>query len=269
MVNTMQCAMRRAAAPLPGGDPPLRAASCAYFLPSFVRLENNATRLLTSPKANDHLRHRDGSERMAYRVRCAFAALVCGCVALGLGAAGAADLLSPPSDGPLSAFLPLPTPTREADSFEARLGAFAHSIGSTEAGGVDANVELLLPQFPNNLPVQYKFLVPRPQFGAMINTGGKTSYGYAGVVWTLNILPSFFLEPMFGGAVHDGNATAIPVPDENTLGCRVLFHTGLSGGYRLTDQWTALITWDHISNGHLCEHNAGMNDYGVKVGYSF
>ena len=92
--------------------------------------------------------------------------------------------------------------------------------------------------------------------------------------WTLNILPQFFLEPMFGAAVHDGNATATPVPDENTLGCRVLFHTGLSGGYRLTEQWTALLTWDHISNAHLCAHNAGMNnagmnDYGVKIGYSF
>ena len=71
------------------------------------------------------------------------------------------------------------------------------------------------------------------------------------------------------GAVHDGNATGTPVPDENTLGCRVLFHTGLSGGYRLTEQWTALLTWDHISNAHLCAHNAGMNDYGVKIGYSF
>jgi hypothetical protein len=95
----------------------------------------------------------------------------------------------------------------------------------------------LLPRLPNDLPEQYKFLVPRPQFGAMINTAGKTSYGYAGVVWTLNILPQFFLEPMFGGAVHDGNATATPVPDENTLGCRVLFHTGLSGGYRLTEHY--------------------------------
>jgi hypothetical protein len=90
-----------------------------------------------------------------------------------------------------SAFLPLPTPTREADSLEARLGVFAHSVGATEAGGVDANVELLLPRLPNDLPEQYKFLVPRPQFGAMINTAGKTSYGYAGVVWTLNILPQF------------------------------------------------------------------------------
>ena len=129
--------------------------------------------------------------RMAYRLGCTLVAWVAGGVVLGLGLGHAADFsaLSP------SAFLPLPTPTREADSFEARLGVFAHSVGATEAGGVDANVELLLPRLPNDLPEQYKFLVPRPQFGAMINTAGKTSYGYAGVVWTLNILPQFFLEP--------------------------------------------------------------------------
>jgi hypothetical protein len=140
-----------------------------------------------------------------------------------------------------SAFLPLPTPTREADSFEARLGVFAHSIGATEAGGVDANVELLLPRLPNDLPEQYKFLVPRPQFGAMINTAGKTSYGYAGVVWTLNILPQFFLEPMFGGAVHDGNATATPVPDERVGWRRV----GV-GGYRFKPGNDASATRLHV-----------------------
>src|SRR5215831_13430859 len=178
-----------------------------------------------------------GPKRMAYRLACTLVAWVGGGVVLGLGPGHAVDFSALSPDGQPSAFLPLPTPTREADSFEARLGVFAHSVGATEAGGVDANVELLLPRLPNDLPEEYKFLVPRPQFGAMINTAGKT--------------------------------TATPVPDENTLGCKVLFHTGLSGGYRLTEQWTALLTWDHISNAHLCAHNAGMNDYGVKIGYSF
>jgi len=196
-------------------------------------------------------------------------ALLCSGAGLVAVSARAADILSPTPDGRPSALLPLPTPKQEADSFEVRFGAFAHSVGATEAGGVDANAELLLPRLPNDLPEQWKFLVPRPQFGAMINTGGKTSYGYAGVVWTVNLAPSFYLEPMFGGAVHDGNATGVAVPNENTLGCRVLFHTGMSGGYRVTEHWTALVTWDHISNGHLCVHNAGMNEYGMKIGYSF
>jgi lipid A 3-O-deacylase len=183
----------------------------------------------------------------------------------------APDLLTPTPGEQPTRLLPLPTPTYEADSFEVRFGGFTHAAGSTEAGGFDVNAELLLPRLPNtlNLPEQWQFLIPRPQFGAMIDTVGKTSYGYAGVVWTVNLLPSFFLEPMFGGAIHDGNATAVAVPDENTLGCRVLFHTGMSGGYRLTEHWTALVTWDHISNGHLCGHNAGLNDYGAKIGYTF
>ncbi len=216
---------------------------------------------------------------MAFRQSHVLAALLClGMASLSLSGARAADLgapapnlLSPAPEAQPSRFLPLPTPAYENDSFEVRFGAFAHAIGSTEAGGTDVNAELLLPRLPNtfNLPLEWQFLIPRPQFGALIDTAGKTSYGYAGVVWTVNLLPRFFLEPMFGGAIHDGNATAVAVPGENTLGCRVLFHTGLSGGYRLTEHWTALATWDHISNGHLCAHNAGMNDYGVKLGYSF
>jgi hypothetical protein len=92
----------------------------------------------------------------------------------------------------------------------------------------------LLPRLPNthDLREQWPFLIPRPQFGAMIDAVGKTSYGHAGVVCTGRSI--FLLEPMFGGAVHDGNASAVALPDENTLGCRVPFHTAMSGGYRLT-----------------------------------
>jgi lipid A 3-O-deacylase len=184
------------------------------------------------------------------------------------------DLLTPTPDGAPSRFLPVPTPEREANSFELRAGAFLHGIGTSEKGGVDANIELLAPRLPiaSALPVEWQFLVPRPQFGAMLNPDGKTSYGYAGVAWTVNLvhfLPRFFLEPMFGGAIHDGNGTGIDIPHESTLGCPVLFHTGLSAGYRVTEQWTALFTWDHISNGGLCSRNVGLNEYGVKIGYSF
>jgi lipid A 3-O-deacylase len=180
------------------------------------------------------------------------------------------EILSPTPTFPPRYFLPVATPETQASSFELRAGAFAHSVGATEAGSVDANVELLFPRLPVPafLPPEYAFLVPRPQLGAMINTGGKTSYAYAGVVWTVNLTPWFFLEPMFGGAIHNGDLNEFSTT-QNELGCRVIFHTGLSGGVRLTEHWTALLTWDHISNAHLCPHNNGMNDYGVKIGYSF
>jgi hypothetical protein len=106
-----------------------------------------------------------GLKRMAYQLVYTVVARVGGGLVLGLGPGHAVDFSALFPDGQPSAFLPLPTPTREADSFEARLGVFAHSVGATEAGGVDANVELLLPRLPSDLPEQYKFLVPRPQFG--------------------------------------------------------------------------------------------------------
>ena len=135
-----------------------------------------------------------GLKRMAYRLghACRVGGRGPG---IGIGSGARARLLgSFPRWTTLSIFA-VADSNPEADSFEARLGVSAHSVGATEAGGVDTNVELLLPRLLNELPKQYKFLVPRPQFGAMINTAGKTSYGYAGVVWTLNILPQFFLEP--------------------------------------------------------------------------
>lgn len=219
---------------------------------------------------------------MALRRWRAYVALLCAELALLTGARAAdlpptapvptPDLLTPiPVGGEWTRFLPLPTPPNEINSYEVRAGAFLHGIGTAEKGGVDANVEVLLPRLPNtlNLPLAWQFFIPRPQFGAMINPDGKTSYGYAGVVWTVNLLPNFFLEPMFGGAIHDGNGTAVDIPHEATLGCPVLFHTGLSAGYRVTDHWTALFTWDHISNAALCDRNVGLNDYGFKIGYSF
>jgi hypothetical protein len=93
-----------------------------------------------------------GLERMAYRMGRTLVGWVGGGVVLGLGLGHAADFSALFPDGQPSTFLPLPTPTLEADSFEARLGVFAHSVGATEAGGVDANVELLLPRLPNDLP---------------------------------------------------------------------------------------------------------------------
>jgi hypothetical protein len=102
----------------------------------------------------------------------------------------------------------------------------------------------------------------------MLNAAGKTSYAYAGLVWTVNLTDRFLFEPVFGGAIHDGKTESAP-PGWGALGCSVLFHTGISVGYRLTERWIAYATWEHISNGHLCTHNVGNNDYGARIGYKF
>ena len=62
------------------------------------------------------------------------------------------------------------------------------------------------------------FFNPRINLGAMINTGGKTSYGFTGLTWRIPIYQGFFFEGEFGGAVNTS-----PLRDEpgrvNT-GCR-------------------------------------------------
>jgi lipid A 3-O-deacylase len=160
------------------------------------------------------------------------------------------------------------TPDREANGFEARAGGFAHSIGGREARhGVDANVELLGPRLLN-VPVEYSYFIPRPQVGVMFNSAGQTSYAYAGFAWTLNLTKQIWFEPLFGGAVHTGPIDGLD-PTRDSLGCRYLFHTGATVGYRVDDHWSVMATWEHISNANLCAHNQGMNDYGLKLGYRF
>jgi lipid A 3-O-deacylase len=157
--------------------------------------------------------------------------------------------------------------------YEFRLGAFAHGVGflgpGFEQGSVDLNAEFLLPRLPLWQDSFWSFLSPRPQIGGMLNLDGKTSYAFAGVVWTLDLTPNWFFEPMFGGAIHDGELTAPRGSGRLSLGCSPLFHTGASIGYHLSGNWDVMLTWDHISNAGLCGSNPGINDFGVKIGYLF
>ena len=88
------------------------------------------------------------------------------------------------------------------------------------------------------------------------------------MVWTWNLTRNIFLEPMFGGSYND-DYTISNLPDRASLGCHAMFHTGASLGYRLTDRWSVMATWDHVSNAYACVRYDAINDYGVKFGYSF
>jgi lipid A 3-O-deacylase len=160
------------------------------------------------------------------------------------------------------------------NAYEFRLGGFYHAapfIGpGHEAGGADLNAEFLTPRLPFWQDSALAFLSPRLQAGAMLNFGRKTSYAYAGFAWTVPVTEKWFLEPMFGGAIHNGELNLPGLdPDRLSLGCRQLFHTGLSGGYHLGDGWSVMLTWEHLSNAGLCVRNQGINDVGAKIGFSF
>jgi len=157
------------------------------------------------------------------------------------------------------------------EHYEVRLGGFAHGIGGNEQGSADVNAELIFPKLWGSPNSSWSWLVPRPHIGAMINTAGLTSYGYLGGLWTYNVTDKIFAEAFVGGAVHDGELEGDDT--HAALGCRVLFHVGGSAGYRFAPHWSVMATFDHISNGNAvlnaCPHNAGLNEYGLRLGFSF
>jgi len=158
--------------------------------------------------------------------------------------------------------------------FEVRGGVFAHGVGSKEFGTVDINAEFVAPRFPFGRGQWWDFLVPRPQIGVMADvSSNRTSYVYAGGLWTIPLPYRFFTEIFFGGSLAL-NGTTVGDATHVALGCNPLFHVGGSLGYSLTEHWHVMGTFDHISNGNVvfgtnCDHNQGLNNWGVRAAYSF
>jgi len=173
----------------------------------------------------------------------------------------------------------VPAALYEPDHWEARLGAFSHGVGGAEKDTYDLNPELIFPQLPLLEGSGWRYLIPRPHLGALLNLEGKTSSAYAGALWTVPFSRRTFGELFFDGAVHNGYTNFGP-EDRSKLGCNYLFHVGGSFGYRFDQHWSLMLTIDHESNGHsvfgiACggrgsdTHNQGFNDYGTRIGYSF
>ena len=155
---------------------------------------------------------------------------------------------------------------------ELRIGGSAQDPWSPEKGSGNITGEILFakPFTPADLFTSY--FVPRPHIGGSVNFGGKTSFAYAGLTWTVDVTPRFFVEASFGGAVHNGNTEAstafIPV-DRSALGCSPLFRESGSIGYRLSQNWSVMATIEHLSNAGICSQNRGLTNVGARVGYTF
>jgi len=150
---------------------------------------------------------------------------------------------------------------------EMRVGVLAHDIPFGDPHrepGADVNGELLFisPDF------LHFFWAPRPTLGTNISTAGKNSSVYFGLTWEANFTSIFFADLGLGGAVHSGpdNSTT---SDHKGLGTRLLFHESLSAGLRFTPTWNVSIYLDHISNANLGNHNPGVTNAGLRLGYVF
>ena len=151
--------------------------------------------------------------------------------------------------------------------FELRAGLFAHDPTSPEPRGVDISAELLLPRLPG--PAGFEAWMPRPHAGGMAATAGGTSYGYAGLTWSVDLTRSLFVEAALGGAVSNAPTGPYGSPNRSALGCRGAFREAASLGVRITPQLSVLGTLEHLSNAGLCSSNRGLSTVGVRVGYSF
>jgi lipid A 3-O-deacylase len=154
---------------------------------------------------------------------------------------------------------------------ELRLGGSAQDPWSPEKESANFTGEVLFAKPFTPADLFWSYFVPRPHIGGSVNFDGKTSFGYAGLTWTVDITQQFFVEGSFGGAVHDGKtgpAAFIPI-DRNALGCSPLFRESGAVGYRFTPNWSVMATIEHMSNAGLCKENRGLTNVGAKIGYTF
>ena len=150
---------------------------------------------------------------------------------------------------------------------EVRLGFLIHDEGPAshrKEDGYDGNVEVLFTS-PEFLDLIW---APRPHFGASINSQGDTSQAYLGLTWEWEFLKGAFFDFSFGGAYHTGEKTTDD-RDKKELGCSVLFRGSIDLGYRFTDHHGVSLFLDHISNFKLCSENEGLENVGLRYGYTF
>jgi lipid A 3-O-deacylase len=154
-------------------------------------------------------------------------------------------------------------------NFEGRSGVPGVSFTPEKGVGVNGEVLFVSPWSQPENPIVDFLLRPRPMLGATVNTDGGTSLVYLGAAWSLPLFNILFIEGTFAGAYHDGPLTSTFPNYRSAYGCRLNFHESASAGVELGGNWRIMATIDHMSNGGLCEPNAGLTSYGARLGYKF
>ncbi len=136
--------------------------------------------------------------------------------------AGAADL-----EVPVGA----PPQALAHTGFETRFGAFYHGMGNPEKNTVDLSGELVIAK-PDFGTAYWTYMIPRPHVGGSLNLSHKTSFAYAGALWTFPVYQSWFFETYLDAAFHNGVLDGDPT--RSAMGCDPLFHVGASLGYQVS-----------------------------------
>lgn len=110
---------------------------------------------------------------------------------------------------------------------------------------------------------------PRPEIGVTANLRGEESLVHASLTWQLPVFDTpLFLEGSLGAAAHTGYLDGAP-EGERDLGCRVNFYERFGVGVNATENLTATLTYEHMSNWDLCDQNEGFSNIGMRLGWKF
>lgn len=185
----------------------------------------------------------------------------------------------------LLAFMPPMAAGAEEPGNEFRAGIMYHDAAlfvrpgardqlKVEEPGPDVNFEFLFAS-PDFLKAVWS---PRPHIGVTLNTAGETSQAYLGLTLRTDFAENLFVELAGGGAVHNGK-TLGTVPDarypyttadgRKLMGCRYMFRGAVAVGMQINERYSLSLGLDHISNGHLCQLNPGLDTVGLRLGYRF
>lgn len=101
----------------------------------------------------------------------------------------------------------------------------------------------------------YKLWVVKPFAGLMGTTDGA-AYGYGGLLMDIYFGRRIVVTPsLAAGLYHDG--------DGRDLGHAVEFRSGIEAAWRFDDRTRLGISFYHLSNAHLADHNPGTEVLGV------
>lgn len=157
---------------------------------------------------------------------------------------------------------------RNADRWEARLGAAAFDLGPTTPytlEGVALNGEVLAPS-PDFLS---RIGSPRPYLGVDAALSDEPIHViYAGLNWELYLGKALYLGFSAGGSYNSRTAASRNGETKN-LGSHLLFHLQASIGFDINPNTTVQAYVNHFSNAGISGSNDGLENTGVRVGIRF
>ena len=152
----------------------------------------------------------------------------------------------------------------------------SHSFEPDETG---INAEILFTHFDfdfRDTPSEgiiRQLLTPRLHVGGLLNLDSPgVNLFYSGFTWKINLTDRFFIEPTFGGVIHDGrlNRPTTGPRTRSEFGSRILFRESIAIGVNISENMTLILQSAHMSHAELAgDDNAGQTDFNLKIGIKF